>query len=129
MLPFCSCRHKELLMLRHSAGAVLLAIALASPALAQQPPADPQKPAAPADQKPATQPAPETQQTPEESPVYKEQVVVTASKTEQALVNAPATVSLISNQTIVAMRWKCVIIGCITSRLCGGLVITASMSP
>jgi outer membrane receptor protein involved in Fe transport len=88
-------------MPRHSAGAVLLAIALASPALAQQPPADPQKPAAPADQKPATQPAPETQQTPEESPVYKEQVVVTASKTEQALVNAPATVSLISNQTIV----------------------------
>ena len=88
-------------MLRHSAGAVLLAIALAAPARAQQPPADPQKPAAPADQKPATQPAPETQQTPEESPVYKEQVVVTASKTEQALVNAPATVSLISSQTIV----------------------------
>ena len=88
-------------MLRPSAGAVLLAIALASPARAQQPPADPQKPAAPADQKPATQPAPETQQIPEESPVYKEQVVVTASKTEQALVNAPAAVSLISSQTIV----------------------------
>ncbi len=88
-------------MLRHSAAAVLLAIALAGPARAQQPPADPQKPAAPADQKPATQPAPENQQAPEESPVYKEQVVVTASKTEQALVNAPATVSLISNQTIV----------------------------
>ncbi len=45
-------------MLRHSAAAVLLAIALAGPARAQQPPADPQKPAAPADQKPATQPAP-----------------------------------------------------------------------
>ena len=85
-------------MLRHSAGAVLLGIALASPARAQQPPADPQKPAPSADQKP---PTPETQQTPEESPVYKEQVVVTASKTEQALVNAPATVSLISSQTIV----------------------------
>src|SRR6476660_1326504 len=88
-------------MPRHSAGPVLLAIALASPALAQQPTADPQKPAAPVDQKPATPPTPETQQTPEESPVYKEQVVVTASKTEQALVNAPATVSLISSQTIV----------------------------
>ena len=45
-------------MPRHSAGAVLLAIALASPALAQQPTADPQKPAAPVDQKPATQPTP-----------------------------------------------------------------------
>ncbi len=37
---------------------------------------------------------------PEESPVYKEQVVVTASKTEQALVNAPATVSLIAGETL-----------------------------
>lgn len=35
-----------------------------------------------------------------ESPVYEEQVVVTASKTEEALVNAPASVSLITTQTI-----------------------------
>jgi outer membrane receptor protein involved in Fe transport len=38
--------------------------------------------------------------TPDESEVYKEQVVVTASKTEEALVNAPASVSLITSETI-----------------------------
>ena len=37
----------------------------------------------------------------EESPVYKEQVVVSASKNEEALVNAPAAVSLINSQTII----------------------------
>ena len=35
-------------------------------------------------------------------PRYEEQVVVTASKVEQALVNAPATVSVINSQTIAA---------------------------
>ena len=90
-------------MLRHSAGAFCSprpGLSRTRPAAARRP----QKPAAPADQKPATQPTPETQQTPEESPVYKEQVVVTASKTEQALVNAPATVSLITSQTIAEQR-------------------------
>jgi len=37
---------------------------------------------------------------PDEPVSYEEQVVVTASKSEQQLVNAPATVSLISSDTI-----------------------------
>ena len=60
----------------------------ASVAVAQPAPA-PQAPTAPEAQLPAQQ-----------TPVYEEQVVVTASRTEQALVNAPATVTLISSQTI-----------------------------
>ncbi len=35
-----------------------------------------------------------------ETPVYEEQVVVTASRTEEKLVNAPAAVSLVSSETI-----------------------------
>jgi iron complex outermembrane receptor protein len=42
----------------------------------------------------------EQEKKPEEVPRYEEQVVVTASKTEQQLINAPATVTLISSQTI-----------------------------
>ncbi len=48
----------------------------------------------PEDQKPE-QPPPD-----EQPPVYEEQVVVTASKVEQQLVNAPATVSVISADVI-----------------------------
>jgi iron complex outermembrane receptor protein len=66
-----------------AAGLVLM---LAAPAAAQ-PPAqqDPQKPA-------------ETK--PEEPYVYEEQVVVSASKVEQQLVNAPAAVSVVTSDTI-----------------------------
>jgi outer membrane receptor protein involved in Fe transport len=78
----------------HVAGSLTLALALAVPAGAQQAPPDPQKPNTQAGQQP------ETPDVPGEPPVYKEQVVVTASKTEQALVNAPATVSLITTQTL-----------------------------
>jgi outer membrane receptor for ferrienterochelin and colicin len=39
---------------------------------------------------------------PTESPKYEDQVIVTASRVEQKLVNAPATVSLISAQTIAS---------------------------
>ncbi len=39
---------------------------------------------------------------PTEAPKYEDQVVVTASRVEQKLVNAPATVSLISAQTIAS---------------------------
>jgi iron complex outermembrane receptor protein len=46
-------------------------------------------------QPPAPPPA-----TPEEQPVYEEQVVVTASKVEQQLVNAPATVSVVTADVI-----------------------------
>jgi iron complex outermembrane receptor protein len=45
------------------------------------------------------QPPPE-QKKPEQPPVYEEQVVVTASKIEQQLVNAPATVSVITSDVI-----------------------------
>ena len=50
------------------------------------------------------QPAQSQQQPPAkpgEEPVYEEQVVVTASKIEQQLVNAPATVSVVSSDTIL----------------------------
>lgn len=39
---------------------------------------------------------------PEEQPVYEEQVVVTASRVEQQLVNAPATVSVVTADVIAA---------------------------
>ena len=74
-------------------GALVLVLAGAMPAAARQAPAAP-PPAQQPEQKPEQVPAPD------ESPVYKEQVVVTASKTEQALVNAPATVSLITSETL-----------------------------
>jgi iron complex outermembrane receptor protein len=73
---------------------LLLCLALAVPAkaLAQQPPAAPPPPA---DQTP-----PEDQGDAPQK--YEDQVVVTASRVEQKLVNAPATVSLISAQTIAS---------------------------
>jgi len=59
---------------------IIASLALAAPASAQQP-----------------QPAP---QEPDEPVTYEEQVVVTASRAEQQLVNAPAAVSLITTETI-----------------------------
>jgi outer membrane receptor protein involved in Fe transport len=55
---------------------------------------------------PAGQPAPPPPQPPKEPtppaeiPTYEETVVVTASKTEQALLDAPATMTVISSQTL-----------------------------
>lgn len=57
----------------------IAALALTAPAYAQQPPPAPPDP---------------------DQPVYEEQVVVTASKAEQSLVNAPAAVSVITTETI-----------------------------
>ncbi|MFA5909663.1 MAG: TonB-dependent receptor [Vicinamibacterales bacterium] len=51
---------------------------------------------------PAPTPAPQQPPKPEEKPVYEEQVVVTASKVEQQLVNAPATVSVVSADVIAS---------------------------
>ena len=70
--------------------AVTLVFALAAPVAAQtpaQPPAqqDPQKPQEPP---------------PDEPIVYEEQIVVSASKVEQQLVNAPAAVSVVTSETI-----------------------------
>jgi iron complex outermembrane receptor protein len=62
---------------------VALHLAAATPALAQTQPAQPPPPAE------AEQP-----------PIYEEQVVVTASKIEQLLVNAPATVSVVTSDVI-----------------------------
>src|SRR5436190_20151838 len=58
-----------------------------SPALAQPPPATPQDPSQPP-------------QNPDQPPTFEEQVVVTASRVEEQLVNAPATISVITTQTI-----------------------------
>jgi len=70
-----------------------LALTLAAPALAQTPAAS-QPPAQQDPQQPA-----ETQN-PDEPVVYEEQVVVSASKVEQQLVNAPASVSVVTTETI-----------------------------
>jgi iron complex outermembrane receptor protein len=76
-----------------------IALALAVPAVAAQTPA--QTPAQPpAEQKPEQKPAPKPEQKPEEKPQeppkYEETVVVSASKTEERLINAPATMSVIT---------------------------------
>ena len=64
-----------------------LVLALALPAAAQQPAAQ--------------QPAPADQAQDPDHPVsFEEQIVVTASRTDQQLVNAPASVSVITNETI-----------------------------
>ncbi len=65
-------------------------MALAAPALAQT--------SAPQSQS-SQQTAP-SEQNADQAPVYTEQVVVTASKTEEQLVNAPAAVSVITSETI-----------------------------
>ena len=62
-----------------------LALASATAAFAQVP-APPQPPPA----------------KPDQPPIYEEQVVVTASKVEQQLVNAPATVSVVTADVIAS---------------------------
>jgi outer membrane receptor protein involved in Fe transport len=80
--------------IRKVAAACLIALACARFAGAQQPSTPPQQAEG---QKAPGEPVDVT----EESPVYKEQIVVSASKAEEALVNAPAAVSLINSQTII----------------------------
>lgn len=75
-------------------GATTLAVLLAGAlALAQTP-------AQPAGQQPPPQPKEQEKPKDPEVPTYEETVVVTASKVEVALINAPATASVISAQTI-----------------------------
>jgi len=78
---------------------VACALAMATPrrAEAQTAGADPAAGAQPAQQPPQQQPE---EPKPAEVPTYQETVVVTATKVETALVNAPATVSVISSSTI-----------------------------
>ncbi len=47
-----------------------------------------------------TQQPPQPPQKPDEPPIYEEQVVVTASKVEEKLVNAPATMTVVSTDVI-----------------------------
>ncbi len=70
------------------AALVVLLLAAAPLAQAQTPPAQP----------PPTPPPAEADQ----PPIYEEQVVVTASKVEQQLVNAPATVSVVTSDVIAS---------------------------
>src|SRR5688572_19339289 len=49
---------------------------------------------------PPQQPPPQPKPEEEPAPVYEEQVVVSASKIEQQLVNAPATVSIVTTDVI-----------------------------
>ena len=64
-------------------------LALAIPVSAQQPPTQEQSP-----------PSQQAQEDPDRPVSFEEQLVVTASRTDQQLVNAPASVSLISNEMI-----------------------------
>src|SRR4029453_16184872 len=75
------------MFVRQLAAALLLAFGSTAFAQsgAQQPPQPPQPPAKP-----------------EEQPAYEKQVVVTASKVEQQLVNAPATVSVVTSDVIAS---------------------------
>jgi iron complex outermembrane receptor protein len=77
-------------MSRYLALGLTLLLAASVPVAAQQPPPAP----APQPQPP---PPPEEEEQP---PMFEEQVVVTASKVEQQLVNAPASVSVVSSDVI-----------------------------
>jgi iron complex outermembrane receptor protein len=85
------------LVCNFTAGTLVVFALSAVPAAAQsQQPAPPQQERADA-QKPKPEQKPEQ---PEEQPKYEETVVVSASKTEEKLINAPATMSVITSQTL-----------------------------
>ena len=79
-------------MIRRSLVSMLLVFTLAAPTVVR----------AQAAGQPPPQPPPQPTQPPQEPPVYEEQVVVTASKVEQQLVNAPATVSVVTADVIAS---------------------------
>ena len=62
--------------------------------------AQPQKPEQKPEQKPQPKPEPKPEQKPEETPKYEETVVVSASRAEEKLVDAPATMSVITGAAI-----------------------------
>ena len=66
-----------------------LVMSLAAPALAQG-----------TGGQPAQQQEQTNDQNPDQGVTYEEQVVVTASRTEELLVNAPAAISVVTNETI-----------------------------
>lgn len=81
--------------------AVALVVVLGFPMSVLAGPSSPDQGQAPT-QKPGEPQKPEEQPPPEQPPIYEEAVVVTASKVEQQLVNAPATVSVVSADTIAS---------------------------
>jgi outer membrane receptor protein involved in Fe transport len=85
-------------MIKHPATGVLLGLLMCggSATLSGQAPTSP--PAQPPSQ-PAPQPPPAEAEA-QEKQKYEEEVIVSASRTEQALINAPATVTLIDSRTI-----------------------------
>jgi iron complex outermembrane receptor protein len=83
------------------AAALLLAAAMALPAAFPSPP-DLAPPASSQAQAPQPKPAPKPEEPPPDLPRYEETVVVSASRTEERLVNAPATLTVIGSQTIAA---------------------------
>jgi iron complex outermembrane receptor protein len=81
-------QENQVMTVRLLAAALAVAVAVPTATAAQQQP-------------PPQQPQPATQaQEGEEPPTFEEQVVVSASRSEQQLVNAPAAVSVISTETI-----------------------------
>jgi outer membrane receptor protein involved in Fe transport len=78
-------------MTRYLALGLAILMTMTVPAAAQQPPAQP-----PQQPQPPPPPKPED----EKPPTFEEQVVVTASRVEQQLVNAPATVSVVTADVI-----------------------------
>jgi len=85
---------------------MLLCLALAVPAEAVEQqsgsPAPPPGQTPPTQTPPSKEQPPDRQGEPQEPPKYEDQVVVTASRVEQKLVNAPATVTVIPAQTLAA---------------------------
>jgi len=92
-----------LLLAAVPAAAALVPAAQAQPPAqtgVQAPPDQAQQQAPPPKPAPAEKEKKETKPAEEQAPRYEEQVVVTASKVEQQLVNAPATVSVIGQQAL-----------------------------
>ena len=69
-------------------------------AIQAQPQKPEQKPEQQPQPKPEQKPEPKPEQKPEETPKYEETVVVSASRTEEKLVDAPATMSVITGAAI-----------------------------
>jgi iron complex outermembrane receptor protein len=77
-----------------------LVLALAVPAHAQQTPAQQTTPQPPAPQQPAAEKPAEQPKDPDRPVSFEEQVIVTASRADQQLIDAPASVSVVTAETI-----------------------------
>jgi outer membrane receptor protein involved in Fe transport len=74
--------------------------AVAQTTLTSQAQQQKKKPEQKPEQKPEPKPDQKPEQKPEETPKYEETVVVSASKSEEKLINAPATMSVVTSETI-----------------------------